>query len=90
LSTVSAVIAIIASNLMKPFLLFLGVTDEEISPFCCNFTSLDNLCDALIAYSPSTFSYEGSVGLGEKDNDVEINSDDGITPKVIANKMRDL
>jgi hypothetical protein len=75
---------------MKPFFQFLGVTDEEISPFCRDFTSLDNLCDALIAYSPSTFSYEGSVGLGEKDNDVEINSDDGITPKVIANKMCDL
>jgi hypothetical protein len=88
-STVRAVIGR-ASNLMKPFFQFLGVTDEEISPFCRDFTSLDNLCDALIAYSPSTFSYEGSVGLGEKDNDVEINSDDGITPKVIANKMCDL
>eukprot|EP00978_Attheya_sp_CCMP212_P004721 scaffold10357_cov66-Attheya_sp.AAC.7 len=88
-STVSAVIAT-ASNLMKPFLLFLGVTDEEISPFCHNLTSLDDLCDAFIAYCPSTFSYEGSVGIGKKDNDAEMNSDDGIMPKAIVNMMRGL
>eukprot|EP00978_Attheya_sp_CCMP212_P018173 scaffold49404_cov56-Attheya_sp.AAC.3 len=32
-------------------------------------------------------SYEGAVGIGE-DNDVEMNPDDGITPKAIAKKMR--
>jgi len=45
---------------------------------------------SFIAYCLSTFSYEVSFGIGEKDNDVEINSDDGITPKVIVNKMCDL
>ena len=72
---------------MKPFFLFLGVTGEEISPCCQKFTSLDNLCGKFIAYCPSTFSYEGSVGIGEEDIDVEMNPDDGITPEAIAYKM---
>ena len=72
---------------MKPFLLFLGVTEEEISPFCQNFTSLDDLCGTFSAYCPSTFTYEGSVGIGEEDNDVEMNPDDGITPEEISDNM---
>ena len=86
-STVSAII-LTASNSMKPLLIFLGVTEEDISPFCQKFTSLDDICGTFIEYCPRTFSYEGSVGIGEEDNDVEMIQDDGITPEEIADKMR--
>ena len=55
-STVRAVIAT-ESNLMKPLLMFLGVTNEGIYPIFHNFTSLDILCGAFIEYHPRTFSY---------------------------------
>ena len=49
---------------------------------------MDDICGTFIAYFPSTFSYDGPVGIGEEDNDVEMNPDDGITPEAIAEKMR--
>ena len=56
--------------------------------FCCDFTSLSNLCDAFIAYCPNTFSYDGVVGIGEDDNIVEIIPDDGVMTDTLATKMR--
>jgi len=50
-----------------------GVANDEMSPFCCSFTSLDDLRDGYIRYLPSTFQYEdvqGSASANE-DNDGE-------------------
>ena len=49
---------------------------------------MENICDAFITYLPSNLSYKGSAGIEEEDNDVEMNSYDGITPEEISNKMR--
>jgi len=50
-----------------------GVANDEMSPFCCSFTSLDDLRDEYICYLPSTFQYkdvQGSASANE-DNDGE-------------------
>eukprot|EP00957_Ditylum_brightwellii_P210596 15365166-Ditylum_brightwellii.AAC.1 len=76
-----------ASNMMKLLFLFLGVTNEEISPFYQEFTSLSGLSDEFIAYCPSTFSYHGVLGIGKEDNAIELNQDDSVMFNTIATKM---
>ena len=40
-----------------------------------------------IIFVVPSLKYEGSVGVGEEENDFGMNSDDGITPKAISNNM---
>ena len=59
-----------SSELMTPLFSTLGVTKDEMSPFCRDFTSLKDLRDEFIRYCPRTFVYddvEGTGDLGEKD-----------------------
>jgi len=59
-----------SSELMTPLLSTLGVTKDEMSPFCRGFASLKDLRDEFIRYCPRTFVYddvEGTGDLGEKD-----------------------
>ena len=52
--TVSTLITF-SSTPMKALLLSVGVTPEELSPFCRTFSSLEELRDECIAYLPRTF-----------------------------------
>ena len=63
---VSATIAS-SSKLIKPLLYCIGVEEADMSPFCRSFSSLKDLRDEFIKYSPSTFSYDRANGAGEDD-----------------------
>ena len=47
---------------MNPFLSALGVTSANRSPFCREFTSLNDLRDEFILYLPSTFDFDNVRG----------------------------
>jgi hypothetical protein len=50
-----------------------GVANDEMSPLCCSFTTLDDLRDEYIRYPLSTFQYKDVQGSASanKDNDGE-------------------
>ena len=51
-----------SSQLMKGLFDTLGLAEDEVSPFCREFSSLEDLKDAYIAYLPRTFKYEETSG----------------------------
>jgi len=61
-----------ATEMMDPLLKLFGVTDENKSPFCREFTSGDDLMEEYIAYCPRTFSYNGVSGASDVDDEVEV------------------
>ena len=74
-STVSKMITF-SSDLMRKLLGAVGVPNEEMSPFCRSFTSLEDLRDEYIRYLPRTFKYEDVQGASALDNDGNDDDDD--------------
>lgn len=58
-----------SSNLMKVLFETIGATKDEISPFCREFSSLDELRDVLIDYLPRTFKYGNASGKGSEEEE---------------------
>jgi len=77
-----------SSRLMRKFLLSLGVTEEEISPFCRKFADLTDLRDTFIEYCPQTFKYDGVDGSGEDDRTVEATTGD-VTDEEKSRRMHE-
>ena len=59
--TVSQMISF-SSELMKELLDTIGVSSDELSPFCRSFQSLADLRNEYIRYLPHTFAYDGIRG----------------------------
>ena len=64
-----------SSDLMKELFTTLGVQADDISPFCRDFTSLEDLRDEFIRYMLATFNYDHVQGTD--DEEVEEVDDDG-------------
>ena len=53
-----------SSGLMDKLFATVGVTEDDKSPFCHSFSSLNDLMDELINYLPHTFKYNDMQGNG--------------------------
>ena len=78
-----------SSHMMHPFLAAMGVKTEDMSPFCRNSTSIEDLCNNFIRYCPNTFTYEGIVVGGIPDPTVNLKADgrDVITSDHVADNI---
>ena len=52
---------------MKVLFTTLGVQADDISPFCRDFTSLEDLRDEFIRYMPATFNYDHVQGTDDEE-----------------------
>ena len=64
-----------SSGLMRHLMTTLGVTGDELSPFCRDFTSLGDLRDEFIRYMPSTFNYDDVHGTVDTAVDESVDDD---------------
>ena len=64
-----------SSDLMKELFTTLGVQADDITPFCRDFISLEDLQDEFSRYMPATFNYDHVQGT--YDEEVEEMDDDG-------------
>ena len=55
-----------SSGLMSELFSTLRVTKDEQSPFCQDFTSLNDFRDEFIRYMPNTFKYDDVQGTGDQ------------------------
>ena len=84
--TVSKIIKF-SSKCMRELFVVLGVSNNEISPFCRSFSSRTDLRDELIRYLPSTFTYDdvqgnavnppGTMQDDDNEDDEDEDRDDG-------------
>ena len=75
---VASTIISFGSSLMTEMLVKLGVSSDDLSPFCREFATLVELRDAFIAYLPSTYTFHEVRGEGPDEDctdDVD-NTDD--------------
>eukprot|EP00957_Ditylum_brightwellii_P096765 7369827-Ditylum_brightwellii.AAC.1 len=56
-----------SSKIMAPLLAMIGVSNKEKSPFCCEFVTCKDLCNAFVKYCPTIFKYNGCTGEGVND-----------------------
>ena len=49
---------------MNGFFATVGAQQDEVSPFCRNFSYLSDLRDEFIRYLPHTFNYDNVAGNG--------------------------
>ena len=83
---------------MKPFLHFLGVKDNDLTPFCATFTSPIALQNAFIQYCPKTLVYNKIQGTtilndaSDKNTDLPTSTitDEEIFKKKIKTFSKDL
>ena len=60
-----------SANIVQPFLVSMGVSEAEMSPFCRQFKDPKDLRDTFIKICPRTFQYEGTIGEGDDDAAIE-------------------
>jgi len=80
-----------SSDSMRKLLVSVGVSTDEMSPFCRTFSSLVDLRDEFIHYLPRTFVYQNVQGhcaveeseSGGDDDDGDNPDDDKVTQRIV-------
>jgi len=80
-----------SSDSMRKLLVAVGVSTDEMSPFCRTFSSLVDLRDEFIHYLPRTFVYQNVQGhsaveeseSGGDDDDGDNSDDDKVTQRIV-------
>eukprot|EP00957_Ditylum_brightwellii_P123780 9435954-Ditylum_brightwellii.AAC.1 len=75
---------------MPPLQIMEGVGDAEKAPFCCEFVTFKDLCNAFVKYCPRTFKYNGCASEGVDETVVTSNENTISTPEqTMANHIQE-
>ncbi len=84
-----------SSDIMRDLLQAIGVTPAEMSPFCREFASLEDLKQVYIAFLPHTFRYEGVHGSSAvadseegSENDDDDDDDGSKTQSMLGERIK--